>query len=60
MKDLSEAQRNFKLDIEAMTDKIKRENLKRERNKIINTLHKEIEEGRKGKSEYKDRRNREE
>ena len=43
MKDLSEAQRKIKLDIEATTDKIKREDLKKERNKITNTLHREIE-----------------
>ena len=43
VKNLSEAQVKIKHDIEATTDKIKREDLKRERNKIINALHKEIE-----------------
>ena len=43
IKDLSEAQGKIKLDIEATTNKIKREDLKGERIKIINTLHKEIE-----------------
>ena len=43
MKDLSEAQRKIKLDMEATTYKNKREDLKRESYKIINTLHKESE-----------------
>ena len=43
VKDLSEAQKKIKLDTEATKDKNKREDLKRERNKIINTLHKETE-----------------
>ena len=40
VKDLSGAKKKIKLDIEATKDKNKREDLKRERNKIINTLHK--------------------
>ena len=44
VKDLSETQRKIKLDIEATTEKIKREDLKRERKKNINTLHKENEQ----------------
>ena len=43
MKDLSEVQKKIKFDIEATKDKNKREDLKRERNKIINTLHNEID-----------------
>ena len=43
MKDLPEAQKKMKLYIEATKDKNKREDLKRERKKITNTLHKETE-----------------
>ena len=43
VKDPSEAQRNIKHDIKVTKEKNKTEDLKRERNKIINTLHKEIE-----------------
>ena len=51
---------------EATTDTIKREDLKRERNKIINTLHKEIEKEERKKlnekieqiEKYKDDSNR--
>ena len=65
VKDISKAQKKIKLDMEATKDQNKREDLKRERNKIINTLHKEIE--KKGKKlnekieereKYKDDTNR--
>ena len=66
VKDLSEAQKKIKLDIEATKYKNKREDQKRERNKIIKTLHKETEkEERKQVNEkmeeiekYKDDSNR--
>ena len=57
----------MKLDIEATTDKINREELKRGRNRIINnTLHKEIEKEERKKlnkkveeiEKYKDDSNR--
>ena len=48
VKDLSEVQKKMKLDIEVTKDMNKREDLKKERNKIINTLYKEI-----GKKERK-------
>ena len=65
VKYLSETQKKIKLEVEATKDKNKREDLKRERNKIINTLQKEIE--KKGKKlnekieeigKYKDDSNR--
>ena len=43
VKDLSKTQKKIKLDIQATKDKNKREDIKRERNKTINILHKEIE-----------------
>ena len=49
MKDLSEAQKKIKLDIEVTKVRNIREDIKREWNKIISTLHKEIEKEEKEK-----------
>ena len=49
----------MKLNIETTKDKNKTEALKRDRHKIINTLHKGIEREERKKTECKDRRNRE-
>ena len=51
VKELTEAQKKIKLDIEATKDKNKREDQKRERKKIINILHKEIEKKERKKTE---------